>query len=82
MRVVRGSFLLSGVYNVVGLTIAAAARLEPVVCAILMPLSSVTVVAFAVGLTRWAARVLPAASHPDGVTTRSGYRPTTEDRRT
>lgn len=47
--VVRASFVLSTLYNVVGLSIAAAGRLSPVVCAILMPLSSITVVAFAVG---------------------------------
>ncbi len=54
--VVRLSFLISTLYNVVGLTIAASGNLAPVVCAILMPVSSVTVVAFAVGLTRWLGR--------------------------
>ncbi len=51
--VVRLSFLVSTLYNLVGLAIAASGNLSPVVCAILMPVSSVTVVAFAVGLTRW-----------------------------
>lgn len=54
--VVRLSFLISTLYNVVGLAIAASGNLAPVVCAILMPVSSVTVVAFAVGLTRWLGR--------------------------
>ena len=53
VRMVRLGFLLSGVYNAVGVTIAARGQLSPVTCAILMPLSSVTVVAFACGLTRW-----------------------------
>ncbi len=54
--VVRLSFLISTLYNIVGLAIAASGNLAPVVCAILMPVSSVTVVAFAVGLTRWLGR--------------------------
>lgn len=55
VRVVRVSFLISTLYNVVGLSIAASGRLSPVVCAVLMPLSSVTVVAAACGLSAWAA---------------------------
>jgi len=53
MGVVRAAFLISTLYNVVGISIAASGRLSPVVCAILMPLSSVTVVAFACGVTAW-----------------------------
>jgi Cu+-exporting ATPase len=52
-RVVRLSFLLSSLYNVVGISIAARGLLAPIVCAVLMPLSSVTVVAFACGATTW-----------------------------
>jgi Cu+-exporting ATPase len=55
-RVVRTAFAVSGLYNVVGVSIAAAGWLSPLVCAVLMPLSSATVVLFAVGATRWAAR--------------------------
>ena len=58
VRVVRASFLVSAAYNVVGIYIAARGGLSPVVCAILMPLSSVTVVAFACGATAWRARRL------------------------
>lgn len=54
-RVVRLSFGVSALYNAVGVSIAAAGVLSPVICAILMPLSSVTVVLFACGMTRWAA---------------------------
>jgi Cu+-exporting ATPase len=53
---VRASFVISTLYNVVGLSIAASGQLSPVVCAILMPLSSVTVVAFAVGSVEWRGR--------------------------
>jgi Cu+-exporting ATPase len=51
VRVVRLSFLISAIYNVIGISIAARGMMSPVICAILMPLSSVTVVAFACGLT-------------------------------
>jgi Cu+-exporting ATPase len=51
--VVRVSILISLLYNIVGISIAARGLLSPVVCAILMPLSSVTVVAFAAGMTTW-----------------------------
>ncbi|MBI4659343.1 MAG: HAD-IC family P-type ATPase, partial [Verrucomicrobia bacterium] len=51
VRVVQASFLISALYNAVGIAIAARGMLSPVVCAILMPLSSVTVVAFACGMT-------------------------------
>jgi len=54
-RVVRAGFIVSGLYNAVGISIAAAGLLSPLVCAILMPLSSVTVVLFAIGTTRWMA---------------------------
>jgi P-type Cu+ transporter len=52
--VVRLSLLLSALYNVLGLTIAAAGLLSPLICAILMPLSSVSVVLFATGATSFA----------------------------
>lgn len=53
VRVVHASFVISTVYNAVGIAIAARGLLAPVICAILMPLSSVTVVAFACLATRW-----------------------------
>jgi Cu+-exporting ATPase len=55
-RIVRWSFGISAVYNLVGISIAAAGLLSPLVCAVLMPLSSVTVVVFACGLTGGTAR--------------------------
>jgi Cu+-exporting ATPase len=50
--VVRLSFLISALYNVVGISLAARGLMSPVICAILMPVSSVTVVAVGCGLTR------------------------------
>jgi len=57
-RVVRAGFVISVLYNLVGVSIAAAGFLSPIVCAILMPVSSATVVAFACGTTAWLGRGL------------------------
>jgi P-type Cu+ transporter len=54
--VVRVSFGISGIYNLVGVSVAAAGILSPLICAILMPLSSISVVLFACGSTRWMAQ--------------------------
>jgi Cu+-exporting ATPase len=56
MRVVWASFVLSFMYNVVGIYFAASGSLKPVVAAILMPLSSITIVAFTSLATLWMAR--------------------------
>jgi Cu+-exporting ATPase len=52
-RIVKLSFGISSVYNIVGISIAASAKLAPIICAILMPLSSISVVAFACLATSW-----------------------------
>lgn len=44
MRLIQGSFVMSLGYNLVGLSFAATGQLAPVVAAILMPLSSATMV--------------------------------------
>jgi len=63
-RVVRAGFLISAAYNLVGVSIAAAGLLSPVVCAILMPISSATVVFFACGTTAWLGRRLQQSAQP------------------
>jgi P-type Cu+ transporter len=55
-RIVRFSFAISAAYNLVGVSIAAAGVLSPLICAVLMPLSSVSVVVFACLMTTWAAK--------------------------
>ncbi len=45
-QIIRWSFVISFMYNLVGLSFAVQGLLSPIVAAILMPLSSVTVVAF------------------------------------
>jgi Cu+-exporting ATPase len=47
MKIVYASYLISFLYNIVGLTFAVQGLLSPVVAAILMPLSSISVVTFA-----------------------------------
>ena len=47
MNIVKASFLISFLYNLVGLTFAVQGNLTPIVAAILMPISSVSVVVFA-----------------------------------
>lgn len=56
VRVVYWSIGFSTLYNVIGVVVAASGRLSPVVCAVLMPISSVTVVAFACGMATWLGR--------------------------
>jgi Cu+-exporting ATPase len=51
VNIVKVSFLLSMVYNFIGVGLAAAGQLSPVFAAIFMPLSSMSVVAFAVGMS-------------------------------
>jgi Cu+-exporting ATPase len=55
-KVVKLSFLISFLYNFIGLGFAISGNLSPVVAAILMPISSISVVAFATFTTRWMAR--------------------------
>jgi Cu+-exporting ATPase len=55
-RVIRAGFGISAVYNVGGVSIAAVGLLAPIVCAILMPLSTATVVLFSCAGATWAAR--------------------------
>jgi Cu+-exporting ATPase len=45
-RIIIASFVLSFAYNIVGLTFAVMGLLSPVITAILMPLSSITIVVF------------------------------------
>jgi Cu+-exporting ATPase len=46
LKIVYASFAISFLYNVVGLSFAVSANLSPVIAAVIMPISSVSVVAF------------------------------------
>ena len=56
IRVVKMSFVLSLLYNLTGVAFAVTGYLSPVVAAILMPLSSITVVSFVILMTNILAR--------------------------
>jgi len=47
MKVIVGSFIISFTYNIVGISFAILGMLTPLVAAILMPLSNISVVVFA-----------------------------------
>ncbi len=51
VKVIHASFVVSLIYNAVGLTFAIQGTLSPLTAAILMPISSITVVAFTTGFT-------------------------------
>jgi Cu+-exporting ATPase len=51
MTIVKWSFLLSFLYNIIGLYFAVTGQLAPVIAAILMPLSSISVVIFTTATT-------------------------------
>lgn len=46
MRIIYGSFTISLLYNIVGLSFALSGTLSPLVAAIIMPLSTVTIISF------------------------------------
>jgi P-type Cu+ transporter len=60
-RVIVLCFVVSLAYNVVGLTLALRGDLTPLVTAILMPVSSLTIIGLSVGLMRWRAPEAPPA---------------------
>jgi Cu+-exporting ATPase len=51
IRIIHYCFVLSFLYNIIGLYFAVTGQLEPVIAAILMPLSSISVVVFTTILT-------------------------------
>jgi len=68
VRIVWISIAISSLYNFIGLAIAASGQLSPVVCAVLMPISSISVVGFAVGATHWLARRTHLSPHNPNLT--------------
>ena len=49
--IIIGSFILSILYNLIGLFYAVRGELEPVIAAILMPVSSISIILFTTGLS-------------------------------
>ena len=58
IRIIKYAFLFSLLYNIVGLGFAVTGHLKPVVAAILMPLSSISIVVFTTLYTYWFSRKL------------------------
>ncbi|MCM5664217.1 heavy metal translocating P-type ATPase [Galbibacter mesophilus] len=58
MLTIKASFILSFVYNIIGLSFAVTGHLSPVVAAILMPLSSISIVVFTTLSTNYFSRKL------------------------
>ncbi|MBT8278812.1 MAG: heavy metal translocating P-type ATPase metal-binding domain-containing protein [Bacteroidia bacterium] len=58
IKIIKWSFLLSFLYNIIGLYFAVTGQLEPVVAAILMPLSSISIVVFTTIATQFVGRAL------------------------
>ena len=56
VRVIHMSFLISLTYNVIGLSYAVSGRLSPLIAAILMPLSTATIISFTSIATHVAAK--------------------------
>ncbi|HRH65107.1 MAG TPA: heavy metal translocating P-type ATPase metal-binding domain-containing protein [Bacteroidia bacterium] len=55
-RIILGSFVIALIYNLVGLYFAMQGTLSPVIAAILMPISSISIIAFTTGMSNLIAR--------------------------
>lgn len=64
LSLVRAGFVFSLLYNLIGLGFAVQGLLSPVVAAILMPLSSITIIVFAIISTTLFGMKLHTKSHP------------------
>ncbi len=73
MLTIRLSFGLSLLYNVVGLSFAVTGNLLPLVAAIIMPLSTVTVISFVTLMSNWQARALRHRKTPAESTKRASH---------
>lgn len=56
VNIIHFSFLISLAYNFIGLSYAVTGRLSPLIAAVLMPLSTATIISFTTLATRFAAR--------------------------
>ena len=56
ISIIKASFILSLCYNIIGMYFALNGLLTPVIAAILMPLSSISIVVFVTILTNWVSK--------------------------
>ncbi len=64
IRVIRMSFVLSIAYNIVGLSFAVTGNLLPIVAAIIMPLSTITIISFVTAASNFYSRKLKVGFVP------------------
>ncbi|MCB0663199.1 MAG: heavy metal translocating P-type ATPase metal-binding domain-containing protein [Saprospiraceae bacterium] len=57
IQLVHWAYALAFIYNIIGLSYAVTGSLSPVIAAILMPTSSVTIVLFGVGMSSWLGKI-------------------------
>jgi Cu+-exporting ATPase len=55
-RIIFGSFIIALIYNAIGIYYAVRGELSPLFAAILMPISSVTIISFTTLLSKWVGR--------------------------
>ena len=53
VKVIKMSFLISLIYNIIGISFAVQGSMSPLFAAILMPISTVTIISFTSLMTRW-----------------------------
>jgi Cu+-exporting ATPase len=63
IRIIWASFFISFLYNIIGLFFAVKGTLSPLIAAILMPVSSISVVLFTIGATTLLARKMKLAGN-------------------
>jgi Cu+-exporting ATPase len=56
VNIIHLSFLISLTYNIIGLSYAVTGRLSPLIAAVLMPLSTVTIISFTTLATHFTAK--------------------------
>ena len=56
LRIIHISFAISILYNIIGLAYAVTGTLSPLICAIIMPISSISVILFTTLATHYAAK--------------------------
>ncbi len=57
-KIILFSFVIALLYNAVGLSFAVTGHLSPVVAAILMPISAVTIISFTTGVSNWVGKMM------------------------
>ncbi len=63
LRIIKSSFVLSFFYNIIGLYFAVTGQLSPIIAAILMPLSSISIVVYVTSLSNMVSKKLKLNSH-------------------